>query len=93
MAELAHGGKGENVGQGVGVVPHCAKVLDVTDEQQDLRAAVGVNFQLVAAASNLGEETWVFETWVFEHQYGGLAVKKQPGRGDEFVAVSQVGKS
>ena len=53
-----------------------------------MRAAVGVDFELVAAATNVGEETGVFE-----HRYGGLAVKEHPGRGDELVAHSQVSKS
>jgi len=53
-----------------------------------LRAAVGVDFELVAAATNVGEETGIFE-----HQYGELAVKEHPGRGDELVALNLVSKN
>jgi len=48
----------------------------------------GVDFELVAAATNIGEETGFFE-----HRYGGLAVEEHPGRGDELVGLSQVSKS
>jgi len=53
-----------------------------------LRPTVGVSLQMVAAATNVGEETWVFE-----HQYAGLAVEKHPGRGNEIVALGQLSKS
>jgi hypothetical protein len=53
-----------------------------------LRAAVGVNLQLVAAATNVGEETRVFE-----HRYSGLAVEKDPRRGNEIVALGRLSKS
>jgi len=59
------------VRQRVGVVPYRAEVLNVANERRELRAAVDVNLQLVAAATNVGEETRVFE-----HRYGGLAVEK-----------------
>jgi hypothetical protein len=53
-----------------------------------LRAAVGVDFELVAPATYVGEETGIFE-----HRYGELAVKEHPGRGDELVALRVVSKN
>jgi len=49
--QFANGGKREDVGQGVGIVPDSTKILD---------AAIGVDLQLTVAAPGVSEEIRVF---------------------------------
>ena len=59
--ELANGGKREDVGQRVRIVPDSPKILDVAKKQQNLGAATRVNLQLTVAAPDVSEEIRVFE--------------------------------
>jgi len=74
-AELANGGKREDVGQRIGIVPDSTEILDVANKRRNLGAAIGVDLQLPVAAPDVSEEVWVFK-----NQNSQLAVEKHPGR-------------
>ena len=86
-AEFANGGKREDVGQRVGIVPDSRKILDVANKRRDLGAVICVNLQLAVAALDVPEEIRVFE-----NQNSRLAVEKHPGRWDELVTRGQLGE-
>ena len=54
--QFANGGKREDVGQRVGIVPDSARILDVANKRRDLGAAIGVDLQLAVAAPDVREE-------------------------------------
>jgi len=85
--QFANGGKREDVGQRVGIVPDSAKILDVANKQRDLGATIGVNLQLTVAAPDASEEIRVFE-----NRDSRLAVKEHPGQWDELVTRGQLGE-
>ena len=58
--ELANGGKREDVGQRVRIVPDGPKILDIANKRRDLGAAICVNLQVAVAAPDVREEIRVF---------------------------------
>ena len=83
--QFANGGKREDVGQRVGILPDSAKILDVANKRRDLGATIGVDLQLTVAAPDVSEEIRVFE-----NRDSRLAVKEHPGRWDELVTRGQL---
>ena len=84
---FANGGKREDVGQRVGIVPDSPKILDVANKQRDLVATICVNLQLAVAAPDVREEIRVFK-----NRNSQLAVEKHPGQWDELVTQGQLGE-
>jgi hypothetical protein len=74
--ELANGSEREHVGQRVGIVPDCAKILDIVNKQRNLGAAIGV-LQLTVAAPDVSEEIRVKKK---QKRNSRLAVEKHPGQ-------------
>jgi len=60
--QFANGGKREDVGQRVGIVPDSARILDVANKRRDLGAAIGVDLQLIVAEPDVSEEIRVLKT-------------------------------
>jgi len=58
--QFANGGKREDVGQRVGILPDSAKILDVANKRRNLGAAIGVDLQPTVAAPDISEEFRVF---------------------------------
>jgi len=54
--QFANGGKREDVGQRVGIVPDSPEILDVANKRQDLGAAICVSLQMGVAAPYVREE-------------------------------------
>ena len=79
--QFANGGKREDVGQRVGIVPDCAKILDVADKRRNLGAVIGVDIQLTVAAPDVSEKIRVFK-----NRNSRLAVEQHPGRWNELVS-------
>lgn len=65
--------KGEDIGNGMGAIPHRAKVSDVPHLCGRVRAAIGVNDVRVRAGPNIGEEGSVAKD-----AGGGASVKEDP---------------
>jgi len=59
--QFANGGKREDVGQRVGIVPDSPKILDVVDKRRNLGAVIGVDIQLTVAAPDDSEKIRVFK--------------------------------
>jgi len=85
--QFANGGKREDVGQRVGIVPDSTKILDVADKRRNLGAAIGVDLQLTVAAPHVSEEIRVFK-----NQNSRVDVEKHPGRCCELVTRGQLGE-
>ena len=59
--QFANGGKREDVGQRVWIVPDRPNILDVANKRLNLGAAICVNLQVAVAAPEVSEEIRVFE--------------------------------
>ena len=81
-AKAADFSKGKNVGKGLWVIPHAAKILEVANEVRRLSAAVGVNLEGGPAGTNVCEESRIVE-----NGHGGLTVKEDPRLGDKIVSL------
>jgi len=60
-ALLSHGGDGEDVCKGFWVVPHTAKILEVTNLGRNLGTAVCIYFEDASTLSYVGKEMTVAE--------------------------------
>jgi len=80
LALFLHGGHGEDVCKGFWVVPHTAKILEVTNLGRDLGTTVCVNLEDASTLTYVGKEMVVVEN--FHHR---LTVKEDRMRWDKVV--------